>query len=89
VLAECAHVLRAVYEVPQPQIAALLRSALVVPSIRVLDPNLALRTLELYGMGFAFVDAYCVACAELSGVGAVASFDRELARRAPIEVIRP
>jgi len=90
VLAECVYVLDSFYEVPRPQVAELMRSALAMPAVRVADADLLLRALELYELqGLDYADAYLVACAELSGVGAVASFDADLARRSSVEVVRP
>ncbi len=90
VLAECVYVLDSFYEAPRPQVAELMRSALALPAIRVADADVLLRALELYELhNLGYADAYLVACAELSGIGAVATFDAELARRSSVEALTP
>ena len=79
-LAECAHVLRAVYRTPDTVIAAVLRSLIAQPNITVEHPERATTTLELLetsGLGYA--DANLAATALTMGV-AVCSFDRGLDR---------
>ena len=81
VLAELVYVLESFYERPRNEVARVCGSLLGLPSIVAVDDLLLLRSLELYEehrIGFA--DAYLAAGAELSGVGAVASFDRRLDR---------
>jgi hypothetical protein len=67
-----------------------VRAVIAFPAIIVLDARLLLRALELYEVvGIHFAEAYLVAAAEASGVGAVASFDRSLDRVTTIERIEP
>ena len=90
VVAECVYVLESVYEVSPARVAELVRAAVASPAMVVADEDLLMRALELYGVeGLDFADAYLVACAELSGVGAVASFDAELAKGSGVTVIAP
>jgi hypothetical protein len=51
--------------------------AVALPSIRVTDEPSLLRALEVYELErLDFAEAYLVALAEATGVGAIASFDR-------------
>ena len=80
VLAEVVYVLESVYEVGRepPRVAELVRAILAFPDLAVADEALLLWTLELYELHRVhFAEAYLAACAEISGVGAVASFDRD------------
>ena len=59
------------YEVARPGVAAILRSVLAFPAIRVVDADLLQRAVEVYEVErLYFADAYLVACAERTGVGA-------------------
>jgi predicted nucleic acid-binding protein len=59
----------------------LIRAAVEFPAVSVADEALLLRTLEMYEhYGIDFAASYLAACAELSGVGMVVSFDRDLDR---------
>ncbi len=90
VMAECVYVLESFYEVARPRVAEMMRAAIAMPAVRVVDESLLLRSLELYErQRLDFADAYLVACAELTGVDALATFDRKLARLPSIEVIGP
>lgn len=81
ICAEIVYVLESVYERPRAEIARVVRSVIAFPSIAVADHDLLLRALELYETArLDFAEAYLVACAELWGIGAVASFDRKLDR---------
>ena len=81
ILAEVAYVLESFYEMPRRQVAEALRATLAFPAIRVVDGPLVLRTVELYEVHrLDFADAYLVASAERTGVGVVASFDRDIDR---------
>ncbi len=81
ILAEVAYVLESFYEVPRRQVADTLRAILAFPAIRVADAELLLRTVEVYEVHrLDLADAYLVASAERTGVGAVASFDRSIDR---------
>ena len=90
VVAEVVYVLESFYEVPPTQVAELVRAILGFGSIVVLDRSLLLRSLELYEVDrLDFADAYLVACAEASGVEAVASFDRSIERVGTVRRIQP
>ena len=85
VLAECVYVLESFYEVGRSQVAEVLRAAIVLPSIRTIDPDLLLRALEIYEVdGLDFADAYLVALAETTGIGEIVSFDRSIDRVATV-----
>jgi predicted nucleic acid-binding protein len=54
------------------------------------DTPLLLRAIEVYEIHrLDFAEAYLVACAETSGVGTVASFDRSIDRVTTVERIEP
>jgi predicted nucleic acid-binding protein len=90
VAAEVVYVLESFYEVERARVAELLRAILGFPSIVVLDGPLLLRALEIYEVDrMDFADAYLVASAEASGVGAVASFDRSIDRVKTVRRIEP
>jgi predicted nucleic acid-binding protein len=90
VAAEVLYVLESFYEVERVRVAELLRAILAFPSIVVLDTPLLLRALEIYEVDrLDFADAYLVASAETSGVGAVASFDRSIDRAKTVRRIEP
>jgi hypothetical protein len=56
----------------------------------VVDDALLLRALEAYEVHrLDFAEAYLVACAEVSGVGAVASFDRARSRTPTVRHLIP
>jgi predicted nucleic acid-binding protein len=81
ILAEVAYVLESLYETPRAQVADALRAVLGFPAITVVDAELAQRAVEVYDIDrLDFADAYLVACAERSGVGVIASFDRSIDR---------
>ena len=81
ILAEVAYVLESYYEVARGQVADALRAILAFRAIRVVDAALLQRAVEVYEVhGLDFADAYLVACAERTGVGAIASFDRSIDR---------
>lgn len=81
VVAECVYVLESFYEVPRPQVAELMRAAIALPSMEVIDADLLLRALAIYEVDrLDFAEAYLVAHAEATGVGEVVSFDRSIDR---------
>ena len=89
-LAECVYVLESFYEVERERVAELMRAAIALPSIAVVDEALLLRALALYEVErIDFADAYLVASAEVTGVGAVLSFDRDLGRVGTVARIEP
>lgn len=80
-LAECVYVLESFYEVERERVAELMRSAIALPAIDVLDPHALFRALEVYERdGLDFAEAYLVAQAEATGVREILSFDRTLDR---------
>lgn len=90
VFAETIYVLSSYYELDRARVAELMRAVIAFPAISVLDPQLLLRALELHETAsLAFADAYLVASAEVSGVGAVASFDRALDRLSSVRRLEP
>jgi predicted nucleic-acid-binding protein len=90
VLAECVYVLESFYELPRERVAMLMRSALALPSVSVLDRPLLLRALEVYELDrLDFAEAYLLACAEATGVANVLSFDRSIDRVKTIKRIEP
>jgi predicted nucleic acid-binding protein len=81
ILAEVAYVLESYYEVARGQVAEALRAILAFRAIRVVDAELLHRAVEVYEVHrLDFADAYLVACAERTGVSAIASFDRSIDR---------
>jgi predicted nucleic acid-binding protein len=90
VVAEVAYVLESVYEVERERVAELLRAAIGFPAILVADEALLLRALELYEQyRIHFAESYIAACAELSGIGTVVSFDRAIDRVPTVRRIEP
>ena len=90
ILAEAAYVLESFYEAPRAQVAEALRAALAFPAIRVVDAELLLRAVEVYDTHrLDFADAFLVACAERTGVGEVASFDRGIDRVPTVRRVEP
>ncbi len=85
IVAECVYVLESFYDVPRARVAELMRAAVGLASIRVTDEPSLLRALEVYELErLDFDEAYLVAQAEATGVGAIASFDRAIDRVASI-----
>ena len=81
IFAEIIYVLESFYELEREQVAERLRAVIGFPAIIVLDASVLLRALEVYEVHrIDFAEAYLVAFAEASGVGAVASFDRTIER---------
>lgn len=90
VVAETISLLESFYEAPRQQVAEVIRSLLAFPSVVTVDPALLLRAIELYEIDrLDFAEAYLVACAETTGVGRVASFDRSIDRIATVERVEP
>jgi predicted nucleic-acid-binding protein len=90
VVAEVVYVLESVYQVGRTRVAELVRAILGFSAVAVPDQALLLRTLEIYEeCGIHFAESYLAACAELSGVGIVASFDREIDRVSTIQRLEP
>ena len=81
VLAECVYVLESFYEVPPEDVAALMRAAIAMPAIEVVDESSLLRAIEVYELDrLDFAEAYLVAQAEATGVNQILSFDRSIDR---------
>lgn len=90
IVAETIYVLESFYEAPRRQVAETVRSLLALRSIVTADRDVLLRAVEVYeGDRLDFAEAYLVACAESTGVGAVASFDRAIDRVGSIRRIEP
>ena len=90
VVAELVYVLESVYDLTRPAVAVAIQAVLTFPAVRVADPELLLRAVEVYETGrLDFAEAYLVASAERSGVGSVVSFDKELRRATSITWIQP
>jgi predicted nucleic-acid-binding protein len=90
ILAEVAYVLESFYETPRAQVAATLRAVLAFPAIRVIDTDLLQRAIEVYDiLRIDFADAYLVASAERTGIGVIASFDRDIERAGTIRREEP
>jgi predicted nucleic acid-binding protein len=90
IVAEVVYVLESFYEVERPRVAELVRAIIGFAAIAVVDEPLLLRALEVYEVdGLDFADAYLVACAEASGVDAIASFDRDIDRVATVQRVEP
>ena len=90
VLAECVYVLESFYEVERARVAELMRAAIALPSVAVIDVSLLLRALEVYEIDrLDFAEAYLVASAEVTGMGAILSFDRSIDRVQTTSRIEP
>jgi predicted nucleic acid-binding protein len=90
VAAETVYVLESFYEAPRADVAQALRSLVAFESIVCVDPALLLRATEVYETErIGFAEAYLVACAETTGVGRIASFDRSIDRVDTVERTEP
>ncbi|MFP5379528.1 MAG: PIN domain-containing protein [Vicinamibacteria bacterium] len=90
VVAECVYVLESFYEVARPEVAALMRAAIAAAGIETVDPSILLRALAVYELDrLDFAEAYLVAQAEATGVGAIASFDRPVDRVGSVRRLEP
>jgi len=90
VVAETVYVLESFYEVPRAQVAEATRSLLAFDAIVTVDPALVLRAVEVYETApIDFAEAYLVACAETTGVGEIASFDRSIDRVSTVTRVEP
>jgi len=90
VLAECVYVLESFYEVERARVAALMRAAIALKSVAVIDAGLLLRALEVYELErLDFAEAYLVANAEATGVGRILSFDRTIDRVKTVARVEP
>jgi predicted nucleic-acid-binding protein len=90
IVAETVYVLESFYETPRTQIATTVRSLLALDSILVVDRDVLLRAVEVYEINrLDFAEAYLVACAESTGIGRVATFDRTVDRVKTVERVEP
>lgn len=90
VIAEVVFVLESYYRSPRALIAEAIRALIGLESIRVVDPDLLHRTIEVYEHDrLDFAEAYLVATAERSGVHTIASFDRSIDRVRTVRRIEP
>lgn len=90
IVAEVVYVLESFYEVKPQRVAELARAIIGFPTVAVVDEPLLLRALEVYEVErLDFAEAYLVASAEASGVGAIASFDREVDRLTTVQRVEP
>jgi predicted nucleic acid-binding protein len=81
IFAEVAYVLASYYEIPRSSLVQMLRALLEFEAVRVVDSDLLQRTIELFETHpIDFADGYLIASAESTGVGVVASFDRDIDR---------
>ncbi len=90
IVAEVVYVLESFYGIKPKRVAELLRAIIAFRAIVVVDEPMLLRALEVYEVErIDFAEAYLVASAEASGVGAIASFDRSIDRVTTIQRIEP
>ena len=90
ILAETIFVLQSFYAMPRARVAELTRGVLATGAVRVEDPALLFRAIEIYETyRLAFADAYLVASAEQTGIGRIASFDRGIDRVRSVERVEP
>jgi predicted nucleic-acid-binding protein len=90
IVAEVVDVLESFYEVPRTRVAELVRAIIAFPAIEVADEPALLRAVEVYEVHrLDFADAYLVAEAEISGVNAVASFDKAIERVPTVRRVEP
>ena len=90
VVAETVYVLESFYKAQRDETADAIRSLVAFRSVVCVDPALLLRAVEVYETArIDFAEAYLVACAESTGVGRVASFDRSIDRVGTVERVEP
>jgi predicted nucleic-acid-binding protein len=90
VVAECVYVLESFYEVKRSRVAELMRAAIALPSVAVVDAQTLLRAFEVYEVErLDFAEANLVASAEATGVAAILSFDRSIDRIKTVSRIEP
>jgi predicted nucleic acid-binding protein len=90
VAAETVYVLESFYETPRNEVADAIRSLVAFDAIVCVDPALLLRAIEVFETDrLDFAEAYLVACAETTGIGRIASFDRSIDRVGTVERIEP
>ncbi|WP_423920526.1 PIN domain-containing protein [Candidatus Poriferisodalis sp.] len=90
ILAETIYVLQSFYAMPRVRVAELAQGVLATGAVHVEDPTLLSRSIEVYeAYRLSFADAYLVACAEITGIGRIASFDRGIDRVRTVERVEP
>jgi len=90
IVAETVYVLESFYKAPRDQVATAMRSLIAMRSMITVDPALLLRAIEVYEVDrLDFADAYLVACAESTGVGSIASFDKAIDRVDTVTRLEP
>jgi predicted nucleic acid-binding protein len=90
IVAETVYVLESFYETPREQVAASMRSLIAFDSMVCVDAPLLLRAIEVYERDrLDFAEAYLVACAESTGVGRIASFDRSIDHVTTVDRVEP
>ena len=90
IVAETVYVLESFYDVPRERVAEMVRAVITFPAMVVMDERLLLRAVEVYEMDrLDFAEAYLVASAEVSGVRAVASFDKAVGRMTTVRHVVP
>lgn len=90
IVAETVYVLESFYEAPRRQVAEAIRSLMALDSVSTVDTALLLRAIEVYETSrIDFAESYLVACAESTGVGRIASFDRSIDRVTTVARIEP
>lgn len=90
VVAETVYVLESFYKAPRDQVATVMRSLIALRSMITVDQTLLFRAIEVYEVDrLDFAEAYLVACAESTGIGRIASFDRTIDRVQTVERIEP
>lgn len=90
VVAECVYVLESFYEIERARVATLMRAAIALPSVAVIDAPVLLRALEVYELErLDFAEAYLVANAESTGVKTILSFDRAIDRVKTVARVEP
>ena len=87
---ETVYVLESFHKTPRAQIAEAMRSLIVFESIVCVDTALLLGAVGVYeSVGIDVAEADLVGCAETTGVGRIASFDRSIDRVDTLQRIEP
>ena len=81
IVAETMYVLLSYYDMNRPHVSEAIQSLLAFESVVCADRDLLIRALDIFDdYRIDFAEAYLAACAEVTGVGVVASFDRSIDR---------
>lgn len=90
IVAETVYILESFYKAPREQVAETMRLLVAMRSMATVDPALLLRAIEVYELDrLDFAEAYLVACAESTGIGSVASFDKAIDRVPTVTRVEP